>query len=239
MNLNPEKPAPEIRYVPYFELKKGELHFPPAHFADLDGLLAVGGDMTAERLLHAYQSGLYYWHHPMKHIKWWSPDPRIVLETDSATPDPDLLPQSTTTVNTDFEGLLRLCQQHYNQKEEMTPAWLSERMFRIFMELFDKGLVHAQEVWRDGELVGGFFGICLGSLCFGEYAVESTPGASALAILHAAAELKEKGVSLMDMQKETARTDQLEFQEISRVAFIDLCRVAASEHETASKTDLT
>ena len=240
MNWNPEKPAPESRPVPYFELKKGELKFPPAHFADLDGLLAVGGDMTAERLLHAYQSGLYYWHHPMKHIKWWSPDPRIVLETESAPPpDPGVLPGTTLTVNTDFEGLLRLCQQHYNQQEGMTPAWLSERMYRIFMELFDRGLVHAQEVWRGGDLVGGFFGICMGSLCFGEYAVESTPGASALAILQAAAELRKKGVGLVDMQKETARTDQLEYQAISRVAFIDLCRVAASQDETASKSNLS
>jgi leucyl/phenylalanyl-tRNA--protein transferase len=110
-------------------------------------------------------------------------------------------------------------------------------MFRIFMELDAKGLVHSQEVWRDGDLVGGFFGICMGSLCFGEYAVERFSGASALAIQKAAAELKKKRVTLMDMQKETARSDQLEYQEISRVAFIDLCRVAASEYETASKPD--
>jgi len=105
------------------------------------------------------------------------------------------------------------------------------------MELDGKGLVHSQEVWRDGNLVGGFFGICLGNLCFGEYAVESVTGAAARAILQAATGLKKKGVHLMDLQKETARADQLEYQEISRVAFIDLCRVAASEYETASKPD--
>ncbi|MEJ2585039.1 MAG: GNAT family N-acetyltransferase [Robiginitalea sp.] len=225
--------------MPYFELKKGELNFPPAHFADLDGLLAVGGDMTAERLLHAYQSGLYYWHHPMKHIKWWSPDPRIVLETDIAEADSLLLTESTTTVNNDLEGLLRLCQNQYNQQEAMTPAWLSERMFRIFMELDEKGLVHSQEVWKDGELVGGFFGVCLGRICFGEYAVESIPGAATLAIVRAAGELQKKGVILMDMHKETACHDQLEYQEISRVAYIDLCRVAASEYRTASKTNMS
>ena len=191
--------------------------------------------MSAEHLLHAYQSGLYYWHHPMKHVKWWSPDPRIVLETESAPiPPPDLLPGSTTTVNSDFEGLLQLCQDTYNQQEAMTPAWLSQRMFRIFMELGAKGLVHSQEVWRDSELVGGFFGICLGSLCFGEYAVESVSGAAALAILQAAAALRKNGVHLMDMQKETSRSEQLEYQQMSRVAFIDQCRVAASEYEASS-----
>jgi leucyl/phenylalanyl-tRNA--protein transferase len=150
-----------------------------------------------------------------------------------------VLPESTTTVNNDLEGLLRLCQNQFNQQEAMTPAWLSERMFRIFMELDEKGLVHSQEVWKDGELVGGFFGVCLGRICFGEYAVESIPGAATLAIVRAAGELQKNGVNLMDMHKETARHDQLEYQEISRVAYIDLCRVAASEYRTASKTNMS
>mgnify|MGYP000438142653 CR=1 FL=1 len=124
-------------------------------------------------------------------------------------------------------------------REDLGDFSLDRQSLVVFMELDGKGLVHSQEVWRDGNLVGGFFGICLGSLCFGEYAVESTPGAASLAILQAAAELREKGVDLVDMQKETARTDQLEYQEVSRVAFIDLCRVAASQHETASKSDLS
>ena len=221
--------------MPYFELKKGDLSFPPAHFADLDGLLAVGGDMTAERLLLAYQSGLYYWHHPMKHVKWWSPDPRIVLETDSL-PDADPSLGFTTSANTDFEGLLRLCQQEYNKQDAMTPAWLSERMFRIFRSLEEQGRVHAQEVWKDGALAGGFFGVCLGSLCFGEYAVESVPGAAAQAILSAAGDLRERGVHLMDMHKETARSDRLEYQEVSRVAFVDHCRVAAEQQNNRIKT---
>ena len=116
MNWNPEKPAPESRPVPYFELQKGELKFPPAHFADLDGLLAVGGDMTAERLLHAYQSGLYYWHHPMKHIKWWSPDPRTVL-----TPGEIRISRSlrktlrrrlfAVTIDRDFDSVIEACAQ--------------------------------------------------------------------------------------------------------------------------------
>jgi leucyl/phenylalanyl-tRNA--protein transferase len=224
--------------VPYFELKKGDLNFPPAHFADLDGLLAVGGDMTPERLIHAYQSGLYYWHHPMKHIKWWSPDPRIVLETETGIPGhPDIPSGATTSLNTNFEGLLRLCQDQYNHKEAMSPSWLSQRMFRIFMSLESKGLVHAQEVWRDGLLVGGFFGVCLGNLCFGEYVVETIPGAAAFAILQAASELKKRGILLMDMHKETARDDQIEYQEISRVAYIDFCRVATSEYQSATKSD--
>ena len=222
--------------MPYFELKKGEQGFPPAHFADLDGLLAVGGDMTAGQLIRGYESGVYYWHHPMKHIKWWSPDPRLVLETDRHRDmEPSTHTAFTTSANTDFVALLRLCQNTYNDKAAMGPAWLSERMFRIFTDLFERGLVHAQEVKLNGELIGGFFGICLGNLCFGEYAVEKVSGAAGFAIGSAVSRLAEKGIELIDMQKETAREGSLEYDEISRLAYLDFCRQASEQHHESLK----
>jgi leucyl/phenylalanyl-tRNA--protein transferase len=211
--------------VPYFELEKGTLNFPPAHFADLDGLLAVGGDMSAERLLLAYRSGIYYWHHPMKHVKWWSPDPRIILEPELVRePDPSLYEGFTTTANTAFGRLLRLCQEQNNREDSMTEAWLSERMVRIFLELDRKGLVHAQEVWQGKELRGGLFGVCLGKLFFGEYVAGTPPGVADYAVIQAAASLRAKGINLMDMHKETARSGHLEYDSMSRVAFVDLCK---------------
>ena len=223
--------------MPYFELKKGELGFPPAHFADLDGLLAVGGDMTAAQLLRGYESGVFYWHHPMKHVKWWSPDPRLVLETDRAPQQTRTFEEVfTTSVNTSFEQLLRLCQHIYNDKDAMGPAWLSERMFRIFMECFADGKVHAQDVRQNGKLVGGFFGICVGNLCFGEYTVETVSGAATCAIINAVASLREKGIELIDMQKETVRDEYLEYHEISRLAFVDFCRQASQRQTDFSKT---
>lgn len=211
--------------MPYFELKKDDPGFPPAYFSDEDGLLAVGGDMTEARLLQAYHSGVFYWHHPLKHIRWWSPDPRIVLFTDSV-----MLPVSvpgakfTSRVASRAEPLLRLCQGHYNQSGQMGPAWLSERMFRIFTGLHEKGLLHVQEVWQGSELVGGFFGTRLGEICFGEYAVALVPGADTFAILHAARHLNQLGVRTMDMQKETARCAVLEYEAISRVDYLGRCR---------------
>lgn len=217
--------------MPYFELKKGDLNFPPAHFADLDGLLAVGGDMTAARLLRAYQNGIYYWHHPMKHVRWWSPDPRIVLEP-GAESDAERVPAGfRSTENTAFEALLRLCQQEYNNQEAMGPEWLSERMSRIFLGLRGEGLIHSQEVWADGELLGGFFGVCLGDLCFGEYCAGRTSGAAAYALREAARALAAKGIRWIDLQKETARCGDLDYQQMSRVAWVDLCRQAAARHQ--------
>jgi leucyl/phenylalanyl-tRNA--protein transferase len=222
--------------MPYFELSKGVSNFPPAHFADLDGLLAVGGEMSEDLLLAAYKNGIYYWHHPMKHIRWWSPDPRIVLYPKQLDP-PESIRESgfTTTVNTDFEGLLRCCQKQYNKTEAMTPSWLSERMFRIFTGLFGKGFIHAQEVWKEDILVGGLFGVRLGNLFFGEYAVEKMPGAATYAILKAGGALDNEGVCLMDMQKETSRSEALEYDTLSRVAFVDLCKEATAPRNSKTK----
>lgn len=181
--------------------------------------------MTEARLLRAYHSGVLYWHHPLKHIRWWSPDPRIVLFTDSV-----MLPVSvpgmefTSRVASRPEPLLRLCQRQYNQPDQMGPSWLSERMFRIFAGLYARGILHMQEVWHRGELVGGFFGTQLGEICFGEYAVARKPGADTFAILHAARHLNEQGVGLIDMQKETARCPVLEYESISRVDYLGRCR---------------
>lgn len=214
--------------MPYFELQKEDSRFPPAHFADGEGLLAVGGSMSARQLVKACSEGIFYWHHPMKHIRWWSPDPRIVG-------DPDLLAEAGEggarfdfAVDQDPEGLLRFFQHVYNQKEQMGPQWLSERMFRIFMELHGQGLGMALEARQDGQRVGGFFGICLGEICHGEYTAATVDGADSAAISEAARVLSGRGVRLMDMHKPTARDDRLPYEELSRVAYVDRCKVNAA-----------
>lgn len=221
--------------MPYFELQKDNPRFPPAHFADGEGLLAVGGLMTADLLLKAYSSGIFYWHHPMKHIRWWSPDPRIVG-------DPICLGEPVAgqeafkyRVDQDPEGLLRFFQEIYNRKEEMGPSWLSERMFRIFKDLHDRGWAISQEVYQEDVLVGGFFGICIGELCFGEYAGATVAGADTAAIAEAARTLNARGIRLMDMHKPTARDEGLMYDEISRVAYIDRCKSNAEKYPESLK----
>jgi len=118
----------------------------------------------------------------------------------------------------------------------MGPAWLSERMFRIFMELFDEGRVHAQEVVCEGNLVGGFFGVCVGDLCFGEYTAGTAPGAADFAVTTAVAALREKGIRWIDMQKETVRVDSLAYREVSRLSFVDYCRRAGEGDKGTYKT---
>jgi len=222
--------------MPYFELSKDEITFPPAFFADIDGLVAVGGDMSIERLLLAYNSGIYYWHHPFKHIKWWSPDPRIVLRLDSFNFPEDRLKflqaQFRVTYNTEFEKTVRLCQQVYNIKDQMNNEWLSERAFRSFSELYQKGYAHSLEVWKDDQLVGGLFGVAIGKLFFGEYLCSVVTHADELAVLSMIKKLKDKGFQLIDMQKPTVFFEGLEYDELSRIEYVGICKANGEKYAT-------
>ncbi len=221
--------------MPYFELQKEDTRFPPAHFADGEGLLAVGGTMTADQLLKAYTEGIFYWHHPMKHVRWWSPDPRIVADPEELAAAGEESTAFEYRLNHDPAGLLRFFQEIHNRKEEMGPSWLSERMFRIFLKLQQRGLGFSQEVYTDGILTGGFFGICIGEICYGEYAAASVPGADTAAITAAARALATRGIRLMDMHKPTARDEKLPYEELSRVAYVDRCKANAAHHPNCFK----
>jgi leucyl/phenylalanyl-tRNA--protein transferase len=220
--------------LPYFELSKDKITFPPAYFGDIDGLVAVGGDMSIERLLLAYNSGIYYWHFPLKHIKWWSPDPRIVLMIDSFELSENRLDnlqdEFTVSINTNFEKVLRLCQQVYNVQDSMSNEWLSERAVRSFLEMHEKGFAHSVEIWKEDQLVGGLFGVAIGKLFFGEYLVSCVEKADELALLYLVVQLKKKEFELLDMQKETVFFEGVVFDEISRIEYVALCKENAKKY---------
>ena len=216
--------------MPYFELKKGATQFPPAHFADIDGLVAVGGDIDADILLKAYNSGLYYWHHPMKHIKWWSPDPRIVLQLPTDIPKPDLTtdrPTLKVMPSEDTETLLRHLQSIMNIKEEMNSQWLSERMYRIFSELQQRNYLKLFAIVEEGELIGGLFGIAIGSIFFGEYIWAPDKEAMVLGINALVNYCNKNGIKLIDMQKPTFQSPYVPCDEMSRLSYVDYCKMNA------------
>ena len=219
--------------MPYFELKKGETEFPPAHFADTEGLVAVGGDMTPEVLLKAYNSGLFYWHHPMKHIKWWSPDPRMVLRLPCEF-SPEELQRYPASLKVrpsdDAEFLLRHLQKVFNEQEEMNPRWLPERMFRIFMELHHRGMMRFFAIHEGEELIGGLFGTAIGKVFFGEYMWAPHPEGLGLGIRTLANHLSASGFELIDMQKPTFQSPDLPCDEISRLDYAGFCKKNAEEY---------
>lgn len=220
--------------MPYFELKKGETEFPPAHFADIEGLVAVGGDMDADTLIRAYNSGLYYWHHPMKHIKWWSPDPRMVLQLPLSFPEEVLRtyrPGLKVAPTLDGETLLRHLQAVFNEKEDMNPRWLPERMFRIFLELHHRGMLYLFDIRDNGELIGGLFGTAIGKIFFGEYMWAPDREALGFALRTLVNDLNARDFTLIDMQKPTFQCPDLICDELSRLSYVDYCKMNAKLHE--------
>jgi len=220
--------------VPYFELSKDKITFPPAYFADLDGLVAVGGDLKAERLLLAYNSGIYYWHYPLKHIKWWSPDPRTVLQVASFKISFEryqfLEKKFSIVLTIDFERLLRTCQKFYNNKDKMDNNWLSERAYRTFMDLYQKGFALGVEVWEKNKLVGGLFGVVIGKIFFGEYTFSKKQEVKEIALLYLIKKLKEKKFILIDMQKESMIVPGFDYDELSRIEYVSICKENADNY---------
>lgn len=214
--------------MPYFELKEDEFKLPPGYFAEIDGLLAVGGTMSTENILKGYNAGVYYWHHPLKRIQWWSPDPRTVLYPATFNPEESGISEDSQHMdlrfNGNFEAFLRLCQTTYNQKEHMGPQWMSERMFRIFMELHRLGYAHSIEIWNNDQLLGGLFGVAIGKLFFGEYMVATSTAMSQSLLLGLLQRLKEKEFYLLDMQKPTVFVPGIEYEEMARINFINHCK---------------
>ena len=186
-----------------------ELSFPDPHLGDPDGCLAVGGDLSVDRLLLAYSNGIFPWysfrhnHQPV----WYCPLQRFVIFPDEIHVSHSmrtLLNKSTyqLTVNHDFEGVIRQCGILRIEEEG---AWLGEAMTQAYTELHRQGFAASVEVWSaaDDRLVGGLYGVNIGRSFFGESMFSLVPSASKLALIHLARILAANGGSLIDCQFET------------------------------------
>ncbi len=214
--------------MPLFELHTQEPHFPPAEFADSQGLLAVGGQLTADWLLAAYRSGLYLWCSPMEPLQWWSPDPRIVLFPDELK-IPENIKQLATRealqikLNSSLSELMDLCQNCLN-KPPMSAEWLTGAFAKSYLELEEKKLVRSATVWLEGKLIGGAFGALLRKVFFGEYVCQSTESMAELALVSLTQQVQKEGAMLMDLHKDTMATDDIGYREISRAEFLSFLR---------------
>jgi leucyl/phenylalanyl-tRNA---protein transferase len=187
-----------------------ELRFPPAWSADRTGLVAVGGDLSTERLLLAYRNGIFPW--PIFDddlMTWFSPDPRTILELDAFHCSKSLakvIRKRTfeVTVNQDFAAVIRGCAEP--AAERMT-TWITPDLMRAYNTLHHAGHAHSIEVWLGEELVGGLYGVAIGGLFAGESMFSRTSNASKIAIHFLVERLRERGYGLLDTQ---TRTDHLE-----------------------------
>jgi leucyl/phenylalanyl-tRNA---protein transferase len=207
--------------MPLFALDK-ELIFPPGHLAEPDGLLAVGGDLSPERLLLAYPNGIFPWYEG-KHILWWCPDPRFVLFPDELKVSKSmqqLLKKKAFefTINKAFAQVIENCKTVFRPGQEGT--WITDSVKEAFIKMHELGHAHSAEVWKDGELVGGCYGIKMGKVYFGESMFSKVSNASKYAFISYAQLLKEEGIELIDCQVYTAHLESLGARMISRKDFI-------------------
>lgn len=200
-----------------------KLYFPPVEEANEEGLLAVGGDLSPERLLLAYQSGIFPWFNSDSLIMWWCPEPRMVLYPNQVKISKSMRKVLrdnifTLTVNFCFEKVMEHCSSVSRNDQDGT--WITKKMKDAYLELHRRGLAKSYEVWHNNELVGGLYGIDLGNVFCGESMFSLRSNASKFAFIKLAQELKEKNYILIDCQLYTEHLASLGAIEISRSEFI-------------------
>lgn len=205
----------------HLHMLSDEIWFPPVEEALPDGLLAIGGDLSMERLLLAYRSGIFPWYDDETPL-WWSPDPRFVLFPDKLKVSKSmkqLLRKEayTFTTNKVFEQVIQNCQQAPRTGQDGT--WINEDIIAAYTKLHHMGYAHSAEVWQDGELVGGLYGIRMGNMFFGESMFSKQSNASKYAFIKYIQQLQEEGVQLVDCQVYTEHLESLGAEMISRDEF--------------------
>lgn len=201
----------------------GELWFPPVEAAEDYGLLAIGGDLSVERLLLAYSLGIFPWYNPGEPILWWSPDPRCVLfpaELHISRSLKRFLNKKTfrISVNENFSGVIYWCRR-LRAGLDGSGTWITPEMKQAFIRLHELGFAHSVECWDGEELVGGIYGVCLGRCFFGESMFSRYDNASKVALVHLVQLLEKLDFELLDCQQTTDHMLSLGAREISRREF--------------------
>jgi leucyl/phenylalanyl-tRNA---protein transferase len=212
--------------MPVFWLSEKDLNFPHPELANEDGILAIGGDLSKERLLIAYNNGLFPWYNPDDPILWWSPDPRFVLFPDELKIAKSMRSyfnqrKFEVTFDNDFEQVIRNCKNQIRQGQG-GGTWISEEMVQAYCNLHQAGYAHSVEVWKAGKLVGGLYGVSLGKIFFGESMFAKESNASKVGFITLVKYLSAKGFQLIDCQQETDHLKSLGGRNISRKSFLKM-----------------
>jgi leucyl/phenylalanyl-tRNA---protein transferase len=191
-----------------------------------NGLLAIGGCLSPQRIINAYRNGIFPWYNPGEPLLWWSPDPRLVLF-------PDKLPVSRSLAKTlrreryqvTFDGafgaVLDACAR---SRKDAQGTWLTPEMQRAYTRLHSLGFAHSAEAWFDGELAGGLYGLAIGRIFFGESMFHRRTDASKAAFVRLVERLQACGFRLIDCQVHTGHLLSLGAEEIDRAAFLQLLK---------------
>ena len=204
------------------------LVFPPVEMASSEGILAFGGDLRPERLILAYQSGIFPWYNEGEPIIWYCPEERMVLFPDELRISKSMrqLMRSNTfniTTNKAFEQVISQCQN--SPRKDQLGTWITDDMKQAYLKLHELGFAKSVEVWQDEKLVGGLYGIDLGHIFCGESMFSKESNTSKLAFIHLVQQLEKEQYKLIDCQVYNEHLESLGAREISREEFLEILKV--------------
>ncbi len=205
-----------------------ELYFPPVETASIEGIVAIGGDLSPERLLLAYQNGIFPWYDHDEPKLWWCPEERMVLFFENLRITKSmkkiiLRKEFQVTFNTAFREVISNCQQAPRKDQDGT--WISDEIVEAYCKLHELGHAKSVEVWQNEELVGGLYGIDLGDVFCGESMFSKVPNASKVGFIHLAKQLEMANYKLLDCQVYNDHLNSLGCIEIDREDFLEILKM--------------
>jgi leucyl/phenylalanyl-tRNA---protein transferase len=221
----------KIKNFSIFAIKKRvyflskDLYFPPISQASPEGILAVGGDLSSERLLLAYQQGIFPWYNDDEPKLWWSPPKRMVLFFENlkiSKSMKNIINKQTFTVtyNTNFREVISNCQKSPRKNQDGT--WITNEIIEAYCKLHQQGIAKSVEVWQNNQLVGGLYGIDLGTVFCGESMFSKVSNASKIAFITLAQKLQSENYKIIDCQVHNDHLESLGCAEISRKQFLEI-----------------
>lgn len=209
--------------------------FPAREDFDEGGIIAFGGDLSPRRILAAYRAGIFPWDSYEGHILWWSPDPRLILHSNAVKLSRSLKKSIRrghfeVRMDTAFREVLKGCA---SPRDEEGGTWLTPEMQQSYHRLHQQGYGHSVETWMNGELVGGLYGLCIGTMFFGESMFARVPDASKVALLALGKYAQLKGIPVIDCQTTTPHLVSMGAVEVPRQQFfehLDRAMSAPTDH---------
>ena len=201
--------------------------FPSANLATPDGLLAIGGDLSTERLIIAYSSGIFPWYNEDEPILWWSLDPRMVMKPTELKITKSLRKtidsnKFSCSIDTNFDKVIEMCANV--ERKDQDGTWICSDMIAAYKELHRLGFAHSVETYYDNELVGGLYGVCVGKCFIGESMFSLVPSASKLALIVLAKYMQQHGGRFIDCQLETPHLKSMGGRFISYDQYMEILK---------------
>ena len=219
--------------MPVYQINS-ESVFPNPAMAEPDGLLAIGGDLSSERLIKAYSVGIFPWYSDGEPILWWSPNPRMVLFPDKFIKHKNLgktvsKNKFNVSFDTMFEQVIELCSS-VPRNGQYGGTWITEEMKMAYINLHKMGIAHSVEVSYNSKLVGGLYGVSIGACFFGESMFHTVTDASKVALWHLVERVKKWNFDMIDVQQETEHLKSLGAISIDRKEFLHLLTISVAKN---------